>query len=392
MNQKLFVFAIAATLVAPMAADADVKLSGTIQGEITSSEVGEPPDDDDRETLTRDNVGAIFNSGPNSLTFDIDEKLGGGLAAYARYQASFNASSNQGLGGREAYLGLKTSSFFLRYGKLTGAYKSSKGLVDPWAGTSLQARGTGGGMSGSKYNQVTWDAARETFYTTAAAKTNDAGKGLSNSGYVEGALEAGVKMAGFTGRIQGVVDDRSDMDGAGLLELRYSAPNDTFTMWLSGAYTDLDLKDTVSDAVDSATGDDDDTDDDDDGLGNWKIGGQFKLGPALKLGLQYEDAELGAFDSNSDGGEYILGSVDFTMNNFSLAAWVAGYLSDIEDNARLRNPINGEVLDEDALSWALGGKYHFSKRTQVYAGYRQTDSDNDYRDEDVFALGLRHKF
>jgi predicted porin len=393
MNQKLFVFAIAATLVAPMAADADVKLSGTIQGEITSSEVGDPPDDDDRETLTHDKEGAIFNGGSNKLTFDIDEKLGGGLAAYARYQATFNTSANQGLAkGKEAYLGLKTSSFFLRYGKLTGAYKSSKGLVDPWAGTSLQARGTGGGMSGSKYNQVTWDAASETFQTTAAASNNDSGKGLSHSGYIEGALEAGMKMAGFTARIQGVVDDRSDMDGAGLLELRYSAPNDTFTMWLSGSYTDLDLKDTVSDAVDSATGDDDDDDDTDDGLGNWKIGGQFKLGPALKLGLQYEDAELGAFDSNSDGGEYILGSVDFTMNNFSLAAWVAGYLSDINDNARLRNPINNEVLDEDALSWALGGKYHFSKRTKVYAGYRQTDSDNDYRDEDVFALGLMHKF
>jgi predicted porin len=391
MNQKLFVFAIAATLIAPMAVNADVKLSGTIQGEITSSEVGDPDSDQDRETLTKDKEGAIFNSGDNKLTFDIDEKLGGGLAAYARYQGTFNTSDNEGFGGKEAFVGIKTSNFFIRYGKLTGAYKSSKGLADPWASTSLQARGSGGGMSGSKYNQVTWDAANETFKTTAAASTNDSGKGLSNSGYVEGALEAGMKMAGFTGRIQGVVDDRSDMDGAGLLELLYSAPNDTFTMWLSGAYTDLNLKDTVSDAVDSATGNDNNNNTDD-GLGNWKIGGQFKLGPALTLGLQYEDAELGALDDNPDGGKYILGSVDFTMNNFSLAAWVAGYLSDIEDSARLRNPINGELLDEDALSWALGGKYLFSKRTSVYAGYRQTDSDNDYRDEDVFALGLMHTF
>ncbi|NJO15405.1 MAG: porin [Thioploca sp.] len=390
MNQKLLVLAIAATLVAPMAADADVKLSGTIQGEITSSEVGDPPDDQDRETLTKDKEGAIFNGGSNALTFDIDEKLGGGLAAYARYQGTFNTSDNEGFGGKEAYLGLKTSSFFLRYGKLTGAYKSSQSLADPWAGTSLQARGTGGGMSGSKYNSVTWDDVSKTFNTTAAANTNDAGKGLSHSGYIEGALEAGMKMAGFTGRIQGVVDDRSDMDGAGLLELLYSAPNETFTMWLSGAYTDLDLKDTVNDAVDSATGEEK-NDNTDDGLGNWKIGGQFKLGPALTLGLQYEDAELGAFDNNPDGGNYIIGSVDFMMNNFSLAAWVGGYLSDIEDNAKLRDD-QGNVIDEDALSWALGGKYLFSKRTMVYAGYRQTDSDNDYRDEDVFALGLKHSF
>lgn len=388
MNQKLFAFAIAATLVAPMAADADVKLSGVIQGEITSSEVGDS--DQDRETLTKDKEGAIFNSGPNLLTFDIDEKLGGGLAAYARYQGTFSTSDNEGITGKEAFLGLKTSSFFLRYGKLTGAYKSSLGLIDPWAGTSLQARGSGGGMSGSKYNSVTWDAASKTFKTQAAASNNDAGQGLSHSGYVEGALEAGMKMAGFTGRIQGVVDDRSDMDGAGLLELLYSAPNETFTMWLSGAYTDLNLKDTVKDAADSATGDEKD-DKTDDGLGNWKIGGQFKLGPALTLGLQYEDAEIGTFDNNPDGGKYIIGSVDFMMNNFSLAAWVGSYLSDIADNARLKDD-QGNAIDEDTLSWALGGKYLFSKRTSVYAGYRQTDSDNDYRDENVFALGLKHSF
>jgi hypothetical protein len=378
MNQKLFALAIAATLVAPMAADADVKLSGVIQGEITSSEVGDPVDDEDRKTLTNDTEGAVFNGGPNVLTFDIDEKLGGGLAAYARYQGTFDTSDNKGLGGKEAFLGLKASSFFLRYGRLTGAYKSSQSLADPWAGTSLQARGTGGGMSGSKYNQVTWDAASKTFKTQAAASTND------------GALEAGMKMAGFTGRIQGVVDDNSAMDGAGLLELLYGAPNETFTMWLSGAYTDLDLKGTVNNAVDSATGNEED-DNTDDQLKNWKIGGQFKLGPALTLGLQYEDAELGAFDSNPDGGKYILGSVDFMMNNFSLAAWVGGYLSDIDDNARLRDD-QGNAIDEDALSWSLGGKYLFSKRTMVYAGYRQTDSDNDYRDEDVFALGLKHSF
>ena len=380
MNQKLFVFAIAATLVAPMAADADVKLSGVIQGEITSSEVGDPADDEDRKTLTNDTEGAIFNGGPNVLTFDVDEKLGGGLAAYARYQGTFDTSDNKGLDGKEAFLGLKTSSFFLRYGRLTGAYKSSLGLADPWAGTSLQARGTGGGMSGSKYNNKSCDATGLNC-TTVKANTNDAGKGLSHSGYIEGALEAGMKMAGFTGRIQGVVDDNSAMDGAGLLELLYQAPNETFTMWLSGAYTDLDLKETVKDAADSATGNEEDNNDDDQ-LKNWKIGGQFKLGPALTLGLQYEDAELGAFDGNPDGGKYILGSVDFMMNNFSLAAWVGGYMSDIDEN----------ISEEDALSWSLGGKYLFSKRTMVYAGYRQTDSDNDYRDEDVITLGLKHSF
>jgi hypothetical protein len=387
MNRKLFVLAIAATLVAPMAADADVKLSGVIQGEITSSQVGNG--DEDRKTLTKDDEGAIFNKGPNALTFDIDEKLGGGLAFDARYQGTFSTSDNAGITGKEAYLGLKNSIFHLRYGKLTGAYKSSFSLIDPWASTSLQARGSGGGMSGSKYNAVTWDATSNTFKTGNAALTDNASKGLTNNGYVAGALEAGMNMYGFTGTIQGVIDDNSDMNGAGLLELRYNAPNDAFTMWLAGAYTDLNLKNTVKDTVDSATGKSNNSNDN--GLGNWKIGGQFKLGPALKLGLQYEDAQIGTLDNNPDGGKYILGSVEFMMNNFSLDAWVGGYMSDIKDSNKLKDA-KGNMLNEDALSWALGGKYFLSKRTSVYAGYRQTNSDNDYRDEDVFALGLRHSF
>ena len=383
MNQKILTFAVAATLMLPMVAKADVKLSGTIQGEITSSEVGDDPDED-RETLTKDTNGdgAIFNSGPNKIRFDIDEKLNGDVSAYARYAVAFSTSDNAGLTrGKEAWLGLKTSSFYVRYGKLTGAYKSTYSIIDPWASTSLQARGTGGGMTGSSYNKVTWDAATQTFQTQAASSTNH--QGLANSSEIEGALELGVKLGGFYGRIQGVVDDRSDMDGAGLLELRYTAPN--FTMWLSGSYTDLDLKGTVEDALD------DQEEEEDEGLANWKLGGQFSLGPALKLGLQYEDAELGAFEENPDGGKYVLGSVDFTMNNVTLAAWVAGYLSDIEEVNRLVDA-EGNPIDEDALSWAVGGKYHFSKRTMLYAGYRQTDSDNDYRDEDVFALGIKHSF
>jgi len=417
MNRKILTFAVTTALMTPMAIQADVKLSGKIQAEVVSSEVGtdgtfntnnnyaDDTGEYDRYLLTRDNVGAIFNGGPNHLRFDIDEKLGGGLTAYARYQAAFNSSDNAGLNkGQEAWLGLKTSNFFIRYGKMSGAYKSSKGLVDPWAGTSLQARGSGGGMSGSGYNNVSSSIGLDGRYhitPNAAGKVeikNASGtnhRGLAHSSYVEGALEVGVKYGGFYGRLQGFVDDTSDMNGAGLIELRYGAPN--FDMWLSGAYTDLDSQ------VDAATDTSGDTESE--GLGNWKVGGRFKLGPSIKLALQYEDAELGTFDNNTvtvrqadgsfkargGGGKYIMGSVDFSMDKFTLAAWVASYLSDIDDSQRLIDT-DGSALDEDALSFSVGGKYHFSKRTQVYAGYRQTDSDNDYRDENVVTLGLKHSF
>lgn len=432
MNKKILALAVAATMAAPMATHADVKVSGIVQAEIISLEVADgdenlvaamsngdkPFEDMDRQTLTNDGLGTILNEGPNHIQFDFDEKLGGGLSAEARYIGAFNSSGNYGkaLIGEEAWVGLRTPNFHVRYGTLTGVYKSSHTLVDPWAFTSLQARGTGGGMSGEYFNiaqaftnenGIIRDINGNPKIGGVLVNYHDPQKGLTNDGFVEGALELGVNFGGFSASIQGIVDDTSNMDGAGLLELRYTAPQ--FTMWLSGAYQDLDdvttdLENIGTDFLNDTIRDDDEQEAEEDnlGLGNWKIGGQFKLGPMLKLGLQYEDVEIGALDSfladdkgnlyrNEDGGAYILGSLEFNRNNISVAGWVAGYLSDIEDRNKLVDS-EGNELGEDALSWAVGLKYLFSKRTMVYAGYRQTDSDNDYRDENVATMGVRHVF
>jgi predicted porin len=230
-------------------------------------------------------------------------------------------------------------------------------------------------------------------YLTSRDSTNGMGIGLTNEGFVDGALELGVKMGNFIARIQGVLDDRSNMNGAGLLELRYAAPN--FAMWVAGAYTDLDLEGRVTDfggdIKDTVTGDENE-EDDTSGLANWKIGGSFKLGQLIKFGLQYEDAEIGAFEDNPDGGQYILSSLELGADTgLAFAGWVGLYQSDIAENQRMLDK-DGSPLDEDALNWAVGIKYLFSKRTQLYLGYRQTDSDNDYRDENVAVMGVRHSF
>jgi len=414
MNKKILTLAVAAGLIAPMATYADVTLSGKIQAEVTGSEIGtekvldantnrDIEESGDRQTLTNDSLGAVFNAGANILVFDIDEKLGGGLTAYARYEGTFDTSDNSGLNkGKQAYVGLKTETFYLRYGKLTGAYKSSLGLIDPWAATSMQARGTGGGMSGSKYNHVMTYAEmgdvpvgvdpnqvvtdrQGRVLIHSASNTNH--QGLAHSSEVEGALEAGVKFGGFSFALQGFVDDASGLNGGGLLELRYTAPS--FVVFVSGAYTDLDdVTNEVTDTIDNVDGEDDDlTDNEDQGEGNWKAGGQYKLGDQMKIGLQYEHAELGAFDNAE--GDYVIGSLAFNLQRLTLAGWVAGYMADREYNLV---DVDGSVLEEDALSWAVGAQYHFSKRTMGYLGYRQTDSDNDYRDEDVIVGGIRHVF
>jgi predicted porin len=279
---------------------------------------------------------------------------------------------------------------------MTGAYKSSKGLVDPWAGTSLQARGTGGGMTGSTYlsaaalkdcngcaygplddqiNDLKANAAINAGeYLVTSKKSHSPYGAFTHSSYVENVIEVGAKFGGFSASLQGIVDKSTGMDGAGLVELKYSAEN--FTVFAAGAYTDLsgEFDSTVNDISNGISGDE--VEEADDGFSNWKIGAQAKFA-GLKLGLQFEDAEMGTMTGGQ--GQYIMGSVEYGINNVALAAWVAGYSDD-------------DLEEDDALSFALGAKYNFSKRTMAYVGYRQTDSDNDYRDENVFSLGVRHKF
>jgi predicted porin len=418
MNQKVLTFAVAAALMAPMATYADVKLSGTIQAEIGGARFGEVNGEEaDTLRVSKDSQGALANGGPNKITFDIDEKLGNGISAEARYQAAFNTAANDGLtDGREAWVGLGTSNFHFRFGQFTSGYKATKGLIDPFANTSIQARGTAGGMTGSKRLDIQQsDAGNIGGYTfdpevglrrvrasdgpdiatvdleTVVSGTNHSG--LVHSGYLSNALQLGLEFGGeggkFIGTFQGVFDETDEMDGAGVIDLRYQAPN--FTIFLAGAFLDFEggVGDVGGNITDSITNDDDE-EDDDDNAGNWKIGGQFKMGPAT-LGLQYEDAELGALDPNPSGGEYIMASVDYAVNqSLLLGGWVAGYLSDIEDSHKWR--IDGEMVEEDAVSFSVGFKYLFSKRTLVFGGYNQVDSDNDYRDQQVYGIGIRHSF
>ncbi|MEK7991490.1 MAG: porin [Thiotrichaceae bacterium] len=393
MNRKVLVLAVATAFAAPMVATADIELSGTIQGEYNYAEVGNY----DRESYTNDGVGAAFNGGPNYIRLDFEESLGGGLKAYGRYTAAFSTFANKGLvTGEDTYVGLKGSVAYFRLGKMVGAYKASKGLVDPWAGTSLQARGTAGGMTGSTYlapvalkdcSDCAYDPLKDQIdqlradpainsgeYLVTSKQVHSPYGGFTHSGYVENVVEVGAKFGGFSATLQGVVDKGTGMDGAGLVELRYSAEN--FTIFAAGAYTDLtnNISNVTNNVTDTIN--DEETADEDNGFSNLKIGGQAKFA-GLKLGLQFEDAEMGTMTGGQ--GQYILGSVDYSINNVSLAAWVAGYSDD-------------DLEEDDALSFAIGAKYKFSKRTMAYVGYRQTDSDNDYRDENVFSLGVRHKF
>jgi len=352
MNHKVLAIAVAAALTAPMAAQADIKFSGTIQAEIASTEKG---DSGERKTVTSDALGTShLNGGPNNIKFRFDEKLGNGLSAYGQYRSTFNTFTGSNVSTQEIFVGLKGANVHGQFGRMTGAYKKRLGQLDPFAATALQARGLGGGMTGSRMG--------------GGAK---AIKGeFGHNSYISNAMELGLNYGGFSLILQGAFDDNDDNgeDNAGLFEVRYAASN--WSVFVAGAYNDFgDVTDSVTNVV---TNDDDN----DDNGSNLKAGGTVKFG-GLSIAAQYEKADLGTFDGSQDA-EYIFGSAQYSINNVSLGAWVGGYSSDVEN--------------EDALSFAVGAKYHFSKRTMLYAGYRDTDSDNNSRDDNTFTLGLRHSF
>jgi len=415
MNKKVFSLAIATALAVPITAHAEtkyygIKLYGQIGAEVASVEYAgadenltrgklsnslgftESSDDMDRQTLSRDRYGNILNDGPNllGLDFELEKELPGGLVPYARYRTTFHTTNNSGLGpGLEAWVGLKNSTFHIKLGKLRGAYRSGKGLIDPWIYTSMQARGTGGGMSAGRYNEVhwNWDATGDRRSVVKDPLTGKVGinpgrsidtSGLVHNSDIPGALELGGKWGQFNARVQIMGDDDADKRG-GNVELKYTSPS--MVVWAHGAF--LDVGDNQLSPGGAKWNNDQ--------FYNWKVGASYKVMPALKLALQYEDAELGVFDNNPDGGKYIIGSFDYKVDKITIAGWVASYLSDIADNLRMVD-INGDVLDEDTLSWSLGAKYHITKYAHIFAGYRQTDSDNDYRDEDVFSAGMLYKF
>jgi predicted porin len=133
----------------------------------------------------------------------------------------------------------------------------------------------------------------------------------------------------------------------------------------------------------------------DDTRTNWRTGAyyNFKLpNGSLHLGLQYETAEIGTFDSdiNSEGGTYLIGSIDYRTGIIAIGGWVGNYASDIEQDRRYF--IDNEWVDEDAISFAIGIKAFLGNHAMLFGGYRQVDSDNDYRDENIFLVGMRYSF
>ncbi len=364
MNKNLLNIAIAAALVAPLAAQAEVEVSGAIQAEIGTLEERSAG----RQTITDSDISG--NGGPNKLKFDISESLGGGLTGFARLDWEFDTFNTVGdesnFKNREKYVGLEGSMAHLKMGRIQGVYKTSSLGYDKWNSTSLQARNGGGAMSGGNFG---------------------------HSSFVDDVLELGFNAGGFKGTLQYIADETYANEGSMLGALQYAGK----TWEVTAAVANQEFNNSDANNM------------------NWKLAGKANFG-ALYLALQYESVEtaqakLGlpaAGETDGvDAADYVFTQLGYKMGNVELIGWVGWVGNAAFDSLNSLGDLKDKT--DDAISYSIGAKYHFSKRMFAYAGYHKTDSDtravldssdpnnlilsaDDYYDVEAFVAGVRLGF
>jgi|WetSurMetagenome_2_1015567.scaffolds.fasta_scaffold08637_6 predicted porin len=396
MMKKVLPLAIAAAMMSSFA-HADVKLSGTIQAEVGSLKDANTVDANGnrvRRTITDSDI--TGNGSPNRLKLDIAEKLGSGIDGFASMDWEFDtfegaqnsptstSGANANFINREKYVGIKHTYGHLKLGRIQGIYKTSTLSYDKWNSTSLQARGTGAGMSSGAFGHggfldnvveiggnipVGPVGSVKATLQYLADQTADATTGLRNDGSILGALQLGNKE--FELSLVGAQQRNKDKFG-----------NDA--------------------AVGSK-------------LTNWKVAGQYKLG-GLYFALQYEKVKTAqsfgipiagtavtvngvATGNVTDPTEFVWGGLGYRVGAVELFGWAGGTMKvkDLKDT-KLNDP-SGK---SDIFGYSVGAMYHFSKNMFAYAGYHKTDDKrsvdhnntqlNDKYDSEVFLGGLRLNF
>lgn len=320
---------------------AQLLITGQIQAEIHTAKAGTG----DWKTGTHDVFGAPVG-GPNNLTFTVQEKVGPGMIAFARLSLPFATMHEGALRNRESAVGLKVGHVHLRGGRMPSAYKKSGLYLDPLVSTSMEGRIVGGGMTGGQYRD-------------ANGLNTDVTGDFTHSGGVSDLVEFGYDSGARAGdginiRIQSMMDPYKNSDRAWIGSARYK--NKKWSVVLSGIKADY-----VPDPNKTS---------------NIKLGGNYRIG-GLNLSAQYEYADFGTYDQSADA-QYLYTAAAYRKGNITYAGWIAKFLSKVDN--------------EDAFSYAVGLKYHFSKKTFAYIGYRNTNSDNDVRDQQIIASGISKKF
>ena len=348
MKKNIIALAVAGVLVAPLAAQADVTVSGQLQAEVVSVSSDDGAPRAEGIYLQDASVYGVENSHTASAIFiTASEDLGNGMKALAKYGFDpLMGNDGSAMGNkRDAYIGLTGGFGTVLAGRMSSPYKTSTVKWDPFLATFMQARGNGGMSAGA----------------------------TGHGSYLDNVVAYANKF-GMATVVAAVSFDETDADGDNTTEgnhaMTFSVNVPVGPVEVAVAY--LDASDMGADGTVVANYDAQET----------KVGVKYNAG-AITVAGQYETRDNGLQGGATADGEtflYLTGS--YAMGATTLSASYG------------QNTETFTVGDDmDHTYAAIGVKHAFSKGTSVYAGYRSTSPDTAVSsDESVIGAGMRVKF
>jgi len=330
MKKRFLVAAVAATLISPLAAQADATVYGNVHLSIDS-----PSFEDD---TINDNIS--MNSNTSSIGVKGKEDLGGGMSAIFKIEFQVDPSErnrasdgNNSVLDRDQWVGLKGAMGSVKFGTMSNNYKQMGGKIDPMYRTQLEGRG---------------------FMDTQSSLHGGAG---SNGGRSTNTLQYSSPKMGGMNVVFNYTFAGNDDETMGL-GLHYK----TKTVIAYADYLDVQANNPAGDSEAA-----------------FKVGGSFTAG-AMTFGLQFESIEdvndvknVSPSNDSGNGGDIIFASFNYKVSDNDNIAFTFG------DN------------DTDDAGYALMYNHKMSKRTNMYVGYGDNASMEEDDQQDV-TLGLRHKF
>ena len=415
MNKRLVTLLFTFLLGTPMLASAQgtgVTLFGRVQTEYFSTKIDQAAGGAGayRQEAIAD------NQDTSRWGLAITEDLGNGLSANARIEFSFRTGNGVAEGAREQWVGLSSKQWgALQFGRINGIFKDFAGgaTLDPFVGTSLQARSTGGamysplssfGLGGFVDHAIRYNSPEFGGGFTAAVL-------LSPSDATQADPTTGTPAANG-----GNVGGRGGANNYQLaLKYKFGPAGDVFVGY---SQDDANNAQRSAPAVNGRLADDEQV---------WRIGGAWNYGN-FRLAGQYEniknalagnggttcdagsssgggDAGIStvqcntALNTNGDGDIFFL-TLQYKLGKTTLVAQGGQTNADAIDTSVKRK----------ATNITLGAIYNFSKRTRVYGGYQKVDIDGGrdiantpnstqqqvsaavQPDRSTWVVGLRHDF
>jgi predicted porin len=408
MYKKLIVLLFTFALGAPMLAFAQgtgVTFFGRIQTEYFSTKIDQGPGASDyRQEAIAD------NQDTSRWGLAITEDLGNGLNANARIEFAFRTGNGVADSAREQWVGLSSKNWgAVQFGRINGIFKDFAGgaTIDPFLGSSLQARGSGGAMY-SPLNSFGVGA-----FVDHAIRYNSPEFGGGFTAAVLLSPSDATQAAGGTG---GNVGGRGGANNYQLaLKYKFGAAGDVFV-----GYSQDDANDAqrALPPVNGRTADDEQV---------WRIGGAWNYGN-FRVAGQYENIENALAGnggttcdggSSSGGGDAGISTVqcNTALNTngegdiwFLTLQYKLGKTTLVAQGGQTNADAIGTSVEREATNVTLGAIYNFSKRTRVFGGYQKVDIEggrniaNDpdstqaqvdaavQPDRSTWVVGLRHDF